>query len=150
MKLIDLGLDFAVTPQFKPYKILTQYRFTMFADVSANTRLIAKQLMDSGWRFYCVAQVRGKCYYNEKVITLPEWIVTNSGQANRTGYKEYYICHEMAHALDNTRSNHGAEFMRILKKICPAEFVHYELDYKPRNAAGAGIQKQKPIDLLEL
>lgn len=149
--MLDLGLETKVST-FKPNCIVPNMSEQVFTGISENTKRIARDLMSAGWRFYCVDQVRGRCYYSDKVITLPLWIVQNKSQAAQPGYREYYICHEMAHALDKTRSNHGPEFMQILQRICPVEYVHYEIGYKPRNAIAAGIgkPKDKPTTLLDL
>jgi hypothetical protein len=40
--------------------------------------------------------------------------------------------------------------MEWLKRICPAESLHFELEYKPRNAMAAGIRKPGDIDSLDL
>jgi len=97
-------------------------------------------LLEDGWRVYIVKQNRGRCYYHNKVITIPTWAIND----NRPGYWIYYLCHEMAHAFDVTRSIHGAGFMQEFKRICPEEFQCYEYRYKPRNANVAGVANKKP------
>lgn len=99
---------------------------------------------DKGWRFYCVLQNRGRCYYGYKVITIPFWTIQKNSQS--PGYVSWYVAHELAHSLDLTYSNHGPEFMRILKEICPKEFWHYETNYKPRNAIAAGISQCQALN----
>lgn len=95
---------------------------------------IYKKLSSDGWKFWIVDQKRGHCRYSIKEITIPTWAKNRGAK-----YYTWYFCHEMAHALDTKRSHHGAEFMQILIDICPADCIEFELGYKPRNAAAAGI-----------
>lgn len=112
----------------------------IFTDVREILKFYGRQLLnDGGWRFYGVRQTRGFCYYAARVITIPAWVI----EKEPTDYKEWYIAHEMAHAyneFNGTEDNHGPNFMYFLKTICPPDCVHYELGYKPRNAASAGIR----------
>jgi hypothetical protein len=95
-----------------------------------------------------VKQCRGRCYYArsrvrpEFTITIPVWALNSK----RDGFADYYVAHEMSHAFawqfDGERQ-HGPAFMKWLKTLCPREFWHYELEYKPRNAMAAGIRKPK-------
>ena len=65
-----------------------------------------------------------------------EWIST------RPGYLTYTVAHELAHAMQvhrSGRTDHGPEFMAILRELCPPEFIAYELEYKPQAAMAAGI-----------
>lgn len=101
-----------------------------------------RELKRRGWKFYVVAQSRGRCYYHDKVITIP----TFAARAE-PDYKVWYIAHEMAHAYAGHQAAHGPIFMMWLKIICPASSAHYELGYKPGNAAAAGISKTG-VDLL--
>jgi hypothetical protein len=101
-------------------------------------------LVKKGWKFYVVEQSRGRCYYHDKVVTIPKWAV----YSHQVGYLEYYLCHEMAHCY-SAGDNHGAWFMEQFKMLCPAEYQHYELGYKPGNAAAAGI-KHKEIQYAEV
>ena len=98
-----------------------------------------KELIQNGWQFYAVNQQRGRCYYRDKVITIPLWALEALQQVKKPNYWIWYVAHEMSHAFDKTYSNHGFEFMMQLKRICPADCVHYELNYKPANASAAGI-----------
>jgi hypothetical protein len=146
----DIGID--CTPEFRPNMISYDHMPLLFKDVPQSVKSQAKELLAADWKIYAVKQNRGRCYYRGKagVITIPVWAIERA-----VDYKVWYICHEMSHALDKSRSKHGPEFMRILQDICPAESVHYELGYKPRNAAAAGIRKPglpgefiDPFDLL--
>lgn len=101
-----------------------------------------KSLVRHGWRFWIVNGVRGYCYYNRKEITIPLWAYNKSAE-----YYTWYFCHEMAHALSPANANHGPEFMATLIRICPENAIKYELGYKPRNAASAGIGEVKFIDI---
>ena len=87
---------------------------------------------------YGVHGAKGYCYYDRKYITVPVWTAEKGDD-----YILYYSCHEIAHAYtDHDRSiNHGPEFMEWFMLICPEHLWHHELDYKPRLAAAAGINK---------
>ncbi|WCD44309.1 hypothetical protein Tiera_053 [Polaromonas phage Tiera] len=90
------------------------------------------------WGFYVTDSARGYCYYAEREITVPLWVIEKGVQGQIT----QYFAHEMAHAFTSRMHQpHGSEFMANLIKICPAEFLHYEVNYKPRNAKAAGISK---------
>jgi len=107
----------------------------LFTGAPDSVKTYGRELLAAGWRFYVVDQTRGQCYAIHKVITIPAWIF----RKKTLDYKIYYICHEMAHAYDMCKHNHGHEFMEWFKKICPTEYQHHELGYKPRNARAAGI-----------
>lgn len=114
----------------------------IFTGVRDIVKFYGRQLLnDDGWRFYGVRQTRGQCYGKSKVITIPEWVLSRA-----IDYKEWYVCHEMAHAFNYIDNNykymngHDERFMEMLIAICPSDCVHYELEYKPRNAAAAGIK----------
>ena len=92
------------------------------------------ELDKSNWRFYPVKQSRGRCYYLNKTITIPVFAWSKG-----IDYLTYYIAHEMAHAIAGSLAKHGQQFMQVFKNICPKEYQHYELGYKPRNATAAGI-----------
>lgn len=141
----EIGID--CTPEFRPNMIAPAHMPLIFKDVQPSVRAIAKDLLSRDWKIYAVNQRRGRCYYRGKagVITIPVWAIDHA-----LDYKVWYICHEMSHALDTSRSHHGPEFMRILQDICPKESVHFELGYKPRNAAAAGIKQPGFIDTFDL
>lgn len=136
---MDLGDGVSAKKQFIPYMLSPEHASRMFTGCSEKTKDYGRELLKAGWRFFATKQDRGRCYYGHKVITIPAWVIDNP----REGYKEYYICHEMAHAFlciaKIYDEHHGPRFMACLKDICPAEFVHYEIEYKPRNAMSAGI-----------
>jgi hypothetical protein len=116
----------------------------IFTDTRDIVKFYGRQLLADGWRFYGVRQNCGRCYGRPRVITIPAWVLTN----HPVNYKEWYVCHEMAHAynmIDGTFDIHGPNFMYFLKTICPADCVHYELGYKPRNAASAGIRDPRTV-----
>ena len=97
-----------------------------------------KSLITLGWTFYVVNQERGRCYHSRKWITIP----LHAWQRQSDGYLAYYIAHEAAHAYAGREANHGPAFMNWLKRLCPANYLHYELGYKPRNAIAAGIMPE--------
>lgn len=104
----------------------------------------ALRLIGLGWTFKVSRGNRGYCYEKTKVITLP-WHALEANPA-KPGYSEYYLAHEIAHALAGKKAAHGMVFMEHLKALCPPEHIHYETNYKPRNAKMAGI-KGKLVDL---
>lgn len=100
------------------------------------------ELIQRGWFFAVTDTNRGWCNYTNKTITIPLWAWNSA----RPGYSTYYLAHEIAHAI-GPHKNHGAEFMRAFKHICPKELQHWELEYKPANAKAAGIAVPIPDDL---
>lgn len=99
------------------------------------------------YRVYVVAQNRGACYNAQRVITIPAWVCTATLQNQR----QWYVAHEIAHAYARKNhgdkiESHGPEFMATLKQICPPEYLHFETEYKPRNAKQAGISQNKHIN----
>jgi len=101
------------------------------------------ELRTRGWRFYVVDQGAGRCYYGHRVITIPLRVIPE--KTAKIGYFTYYLAHEMAHVFAGHGAKHGQVFMDWLKKICPKEYWHYELEYKARNAAHAGIDYSQTI-----
>jgi hypothetical protein len=94
-------------------------------------------------RIFVVNQRRGRAYYDKKAITIPAWIFLKA-EDEMIGYLTYYVAHELAHHFANNNDNewgHGKAFMKWFMRLCPKEYQHYELGYKPRNAAAAGIRK---------
>lgn len=74
-------------------------------------------------------------------LTVPIWVVSKGFD-----YLTYYVAHELAHGLsykDTKKMHHDQNFMYWFKKLCPVDFQHFELNYKPRNAKAAGISKPK-------
>lgn len=145
LKLHNADPELFAAPSFKPNMASLEFAPLVFKDVDESVKVHAKTLMDAGWSFYAVSQTRGRCYMREKVITIPIWVIKKN-----TREKVWYIAHEIAHAMDKCQHDHGPEFMGWLIRICPQDCVHYELGYKPRNAAMAGIvdpnKKPAPVD----
>lgn len=107
------------------------------------------QLKKDGWQLFVVEQNRGMCYSNKKWITIPLWVISKP-----KGQWVYYVAHEFAHTPEHTwkglQDPHGSAFMEELKRLCPAEFLHYELGYKKSQAINAGIDtshKHKATDI---
>jgi hypothetical protein len=103
------------------------------------------------WKVRLSKGGRGYCHTHTKLITIPAfafdiewlraWLPTKGFKAEMAEqYMDYYICHEVAHAVADTNT-HSDKFMRALIKLCPPEIIQFELGYKPRNAAAAGIKK---------
>ena len=137
----DLGLD-SYKRKFIPNMISREHMPKIFENVPESVKYYARDLRDSEWRFYSVSQSRGTCYADHKVITIPVWVIDRRD----LGEKIWYISHEIAHAYDGCIHEHGPEFMEWLKRICPQEYWHYELGYKPRNAKAAGIRNPAEVE----
>lgn len=127
--LLNSPLDY-----FIPRMIAKGVTVAVLRELPAAVKDQIKLLAAQGWRFYPVTQVRGRCYFKSKVITIPKHALDRE-----LGYLCYYVCHEMAHAIAGWEANHGQEFMKVFMTICPKEYQKYELGYKPRNATAAGI-----------
>ena len=137
--MFDLGFEFDSSPTFLPYKIDKIGMVELFKDIPEDIKVHARKLRDEkGIQFYAVDQDAGFCSMKRKIITIPSWVIFKKP----LDYRIWYISHEISHGIDNCKHGHGLEFMEILKRICPKESIHYELTYKPRNAAKAGIQFQ--------
>ena len=95
------------------------------------------KLLSDGWDIYVVKQVRGHCWYGSHIITVPLWAFERS-----EAYVIYYLCHEMAHAFAGYEAAHGPAFMAMLKRICPAGYLHFETGYKLKEAVEAGIMPE--------
>jgi predicted metal-dependent hydrolase len=108
----------------------------LFSDVPEQIKVFAREVIQQGWRFFVVKQDRGRCYYDSGTITIPLWVINNP----KPGKKFWYIAHELAHVYTKG-DNHGSKFMAKLKEICPKEYQHFELNYKPRAAFAAGIRQ---------
>lgn len=96
-------------------------------------------------RVYAVKQTRGRAYFRKngkRVITIPVWTFAR-GEDYIAWYCAHELAHHYAHYYDAVAGNHGPGFMKWLKLICPENAIHYELGYKPRNAAAAGISQPK-------
>ncbi len=113
---------------------------------------IAGFKLPANTKIYAVEQRRGFYQPSKKYITIPKWALDGRyAKYNQEGFDYWYIAHELAHAVHcredfHSYCNdkpHGPEFMAFLKKICPKEYWHYELGYKPRNASAAGISMPK-------
>lgn len=100
-----------------------------------------RELRKKGWKFYAVAQRRGRCYFGISVITIPTWVFR--ADTKKPGYLVWYCSHEMAHAYAGATAKHGPMFMLWLKVICPQQYQQYELGYKPMHASSAGIATQE-------
>lgn len=88
-----------------------------------------------GWEFAVVDQTRGLTKYHTKEFTIPLWATKKA----TSGYELYYLSHELAHIFAGQKVAHDPEFMAVFRRICPPEFQHYELHYKPKFAIAAGI-----------
>lgn len=124
--------------EFKPKNILLKETLSLRASLLTRFHPLHSffsELCDRDWVFYAVDQDRGRCYYDYKVITIP----VHAFQSSAIGYLVYYIAHEMSHAFAGPEAGHGPLFMQQLKRICPAEYQHYETGYKIKQAILSGI-----------
>lgn len=131
---------------FVPKKVNKSMTVSVLHDLPEQVKAVVRDLASKGWRFYFVDQRRGYCAYEAKVITLPVWAMKREWS-----YKTHYVAHECAHAVTgkeiSSKRPHGPEFMENLKVISPKECIHWELEYKPRNAKSAGIGEITMKDL---
>lgn len=88
------------------------------------------------WRAYCANSRRGYCRPKSRYITVPAWTFRRGSD-----FVTYYLAHELAHI--NGGQDHGKAFYDEFKRICPEHLQHFELKYKPRNAAAAGITERR-------
>jgi len=117
-------------------KRMPELESILFTGCSEATKEWARTLIQNHWTFVVADTANGSWSWNQtRTITIGR----RHCESLRPGYKEYIICHEMAHAFNKDADSHGPKFMEWLKRICPQEFIHYELEYKPRNATAAGI-----------
>lgn len=93
-----------------------------------------EQALNEGWQLLVADQQRGYCNYDNKIVVIPTWVLNRP-----MSQLVWYVAHEFSHVLAGRLANHGPIFMEILKHICPKEYIHHELSYKPRNAMAAGI-----------
>lgn len=73
----------------KPHKVnwmKTRELRSMVAELGLNPR---------GWTWFAVDQKRGRCYYEKKWFTIPEWVWTR--ELTKPGYVRWYVCHEYSH-----------------------------------------------------
>ena len=90
------------------------------------------------WRVYAAHRQHGRTNKLQKYCVVPEWAWRWGN--SKPGFVEYYLAHELAHAY-SLSFRHDNQFYEAFKMICPKHLQHYELEYKPRNAAAAGITK---------
>lgn len=120
----------------------------LIAAYESNTRSLGRipvRINDRPMDFFAVDQSRGRAYYNRKgrrIVTIPVHAIDRD--KTHPGYLAWYVAHELAHHYDQfanrVSSGHGENFMHWLKQLCPKEYQHYELGYKPRFARAAGIR----------
>ena len=112
-----------------------------FTEALRNELAFAGQYpLPKGYELYVTDTVRGRCSYTQKSLTVPMWAIKKSW-----AYALYYACHEIAHILAPATKGdvHGSKFMAAFMRTCPEHLQHYELKYKPRLAAAAGISKKE-------
>jgi len=125
--------------------INTEIRSLWLQRLAPTVRDTLRELVQEyGWQVYTVDQQRGRCYYNTRVITIPTWAVKQ--EVTHPGYSTWYTAHEMSHCYE-PHDGHGDKFMAKLIQLCPDSCIHYELGYKPRNAARAGIGQVNLLDI---
>ena len=94
----------------------------------------------NGFSIWSTDTKKGRCSYRSGTLTVPIWVLDRG-----MDYTLWYACHEIAHtmAIATKGNHHGPEFMAALISICPEDFLHHELNYKPRLAAAAGITQKE-------
>ena len=105
----------------------------------------AVDLLIPGSRFigYVVRQRRGSAYILSGSFTIPLWAYQRSQE-----YFFYYVAHEVSHLLA-CEPGHGEMFYDEFKRLCPSEWQHYEIEYKPRLAKAAGISEKRVATITE-
>lgn len=74
----------------------------------------------------------GRYYWKPRArITLPVWL-WDGREADRPGYTEWYIAHELAHGLSGMHG-HGTWFQLVLWWLAP-DVWHWEATYDPPRA----------------
>lgn len=98
-----------------------------------------------------IADVKsGRARYSTMQFTVPLWTYTKKaviGYRKHEGYFTYYVAHELSHLLSYKKygedgKNHSEKFYKIFKLVCPKEYQHFELYYKP-SAEKYGINKKQ-------
>jgi len=89
-----------------------------------------------------IADVRaGKALYDGR-FTVPYWAFKDK----RKGYFIWYVAHELSHQLRykvyGIDGCHDMRFYELFLQICPDEFQHFEVHYKP-SCVKYGISKNK-------
>lgn len=144
----DSDFGFNLGPIIRPYsprKLRPEFNGILFSEVPFSVKAYARELIQNQhWRIYVAEQDTGWCLNSARVIIYPSWLFTSSNPKERSlSFRIWYLSHELAHAMDECKHNHGPEFMHWLKVICPPEAIHHELGYKPRNAKAAGIGQKR-------
>jgi len=134
---------------FMPRKIAPEYLDDMKALKDEILGPLSGHKAVVGLRVYPTNTSRGMAYWAHPVITIPVFAI-HKAKIN-PGYTHWYMAHELAHKFayyECEYKDHGAKFMYWLKLLCPAKYQHYELGYKPRLAAAAGISSKESEDAL--
>ena len=86
-----------------------------------------------GIQGYIADVQRGRSFAQQGEFTVPYWAYKDK----RKGYFIHYVAHELSHQLRYKRwgkergKSHDDKFYVIYTDICPVEYQHYEVDYKP-------------------
>lgn len=147
MNPADLGFEdltsIPIIPRREVYKQRADLKSHIFKDCPEFVKDYARKLLADQWWILVADQDTGWCNAHYRTIVLPAWLYIKNRSAD---FKVWYVAHELAHAYDKCKHSHGPEFMEWLKRICPAECLYHELEYKPRNARQAGIRKPGEVD----
>lgn len=92
---------------------------------------------------------RGRARFSTLQFTVPLWVYNKNAPflfMKEEGYFTYYVAHELSHVLSYKKYNlngkgHGENFYKIFKIVCPKEYQHFELHYKP-SSKKYGINKK--------
>lgn len=132
--------DAFLSRAFVPNKIDNSRTLKFGNNDRLHPRIQAKvdELHSKGWRFFVADHTSSWAQRTTKVI-----VICLSHWHSDHDYYNYVVAHECAHAQNwedgLVNENHGPKFMAALIQICPDEWLHYEIGYKPRNATAAGI-----------
>ena len=136
----------------KPNNTLVAKTFTLNTGLDFHMQVYAELRKEKlkGWAFYGVNQQRGRCYFQERIVTIPLFAFKRNKLIDQEGYLTWYIAHEISHIKAGPNAHHGPEFMAELKAICPVQYLFHETSYKPQNAKAAGIANKKGESIVQV
>ena len=108
----------------KPSRIVNQFQ----GEIDCAISLLVSPAYLETWllpRGYVVGSSRGRSYSKQGAISVPLWAYRKG-----TDYFLYYAAHELSH-LFSMSDGHDFKFYQHFMRICPIEFQHFELGYKP-------------------
>ena len=134
----------------KPLPRLKNYKEYLQTDIDDHHHFLiknsslpkgTKKLLLNYTKGYVCSVACGRAKIKKGYYIVPLWAYTRG-----YGYFQYYVAHELSHIAARYRkgngSNHGADFYKNFKDICPKKLQKYEFPYKPRMAELYGLSKK--------